>query len=66
MILLPDNCLKYVWEEYHALEKFEGKRKKKIRWADREQEFMWANKICYTYDNDKKYQIDYEMSYLLN
>jgi len=55
MIVLPDNCLKSVWEEYHALEKFEGKRKEKIRWADREQEFMWVNEICYTYG--KKEQI---------
>jgi hypothetical protein len=57
MIVLPDNCLKTVWEEFESLKKFENKKKVKIKWGGREQEFIWVNNILYTYDNDKKEQI---------
>jgi hypothetical protein len=56
MIVLKDDSLKSVWEEFFALQKFEGKKKVKMRWANRDQEFTWVNEICYTYDNDKKEQ----------
>lgn len=57
MIVLKDDSLKSVWEEFYALQKLEGNKKVKMRWANRDQEFTWINDICYTYDNDKKEQI---------
>ncbi len=56
MIVLQDESLKSVWEEFFALQEFEKKKKIKIKWGNREQEFTWVNDILYTYDNDKKEQ----------
>jgi hypothetical protein len=57
MIVLQDDSLKSVWEEFFALQKFENQKKVKIKWGNREQEFSWVNNILYTYDHDKKEQI---------
>jgi len=56
MIVLQDKSLKSVWEEFAGLQKLEGKKKMKIKWGNRDQEFTWVNNILYTYDNDKKEQ----------
>jgi hypothetical protein len=47
MIVLQDDSLKSVREEFFALQKLEGPKKMKIKWGNREQEFTWVNNIIY-------------------
>jgi hypothetical protein len=56
MIVLQDDSLKSMWEEYYALKDFEKGNKMSYAWGGRRQRFTWANEISYLYDNMKKEQ----------
>jgi hypothetical protein len=57
MIVLQDDSLKSVWEEYYALKDFEKGNEMSYVWGGRRQRFTWVNEISYLYDNMKKEQI---------
>jgi hypothetical protein len=50
MIVLQNDSLKSVWEEYNGLFAIDGKTAK-MKCAMRNQEFKWVNQIHYHYDN---------------
>ncbi len=55
MIVLKDNSLPSVWEEYKCLKDLEKKNKVKMKWGNRTQHFIWVNEIEYWYgENNKK------------
>lgn len=55
MIVLKEDCLKSVWEEYESLLPLEGdKNRRKNNWKDRKQTFTWVNEIQYTYGPGSK------------
>lgn len=53
MIVLPDKCLKSVWQEYGALKDIEKNNRAKLNYGNRKQEFIWVNDIYYEYGVDK-------------
>ena len=57
MIVLKDNSLPSVWEEYKCLKDLEKKNKVKMKWGNRTQYFMWVNEIEYWYGENKKKKI---------
>jgi len=58
MIVLKDDCLKSVWEEFEGLQKLQTKNHYKMHWVNRRQRFQWVNDIEYYWGpNGKKKQI---------
>ncbi len=57
MIVLQDNSLKSVWEEFNALKDLEEDNKVNHIWGNRYQKFTWVNEISYLYDKMRKEQI---------
>jgi len=57
MIVLQDDSLRRVWEEYHGLLPLQSKHRLKHIWHDRHQKFAWVNDIRYEYEsNDRNHQ----------
>jgi hypothetical protein len=52
MIVLPDQGLPSVWEEFNALKPRQPQLGRS--WRGRQQQFWWVNDILYSYDNDRK------------
>jgi hypothetical protein len=58
MIVLQDESLPSVWEEYEGLRKLEFNNQFEMTWGNRRQSFRWVNDIEYRYgDNQKKKQV---------
>jgi hypothetical protein len=58
MIVLKDDSLKSVWEEFNGLSQLEPNQQADRIWGNRRQHFRWVNDIEYRYDtNQKKKQI---------
>lgn len=58
MIVLQDDSLPSVWEEYKGLNKLESNNQLDIKWGNRRQHFKWVNGIEYYYrDNQHKKQV---------
>jgi hypothetical protein len=57
MIVLQDNSLPSVWEEYTGLKQLESKNHCDMIWGKRRQHFEWVNGIEYSYGpNERKKQ----------
>jgi hypothetical protein len=54
MIVLQDESLPSVWEEYEGLKKIESDKQTTMTWANREQHFQWVNDIDYRYGPNQK------------
>lgn len=58
MIVLQDDSLPSVWEEYEGLRKLEPGRQERRKWGNRRQHFRWVNDIEYRYGpNQRRKQI---------
>jgi len=58
MIVLKDDSLPTVWEEYNGLLDLQSDNHKRLNWGDRKQSFYWVNHIRYEYGpNGKKHLI---------
>ncbi len=59
MIVLKDDSLPSVWEEFDALKNFGDNRNNRHsrKWGSRRQRFIWVNDICYMYDQMRKEEI---------
>lgn len=58
MMVLQNDSLPSVWEEFRGLEQIEGRNRFEQKWGDRRQHFHWVNNIEYCYgQNDRKRQI---------
>ena len=49
MIVLPDDCLPSVWEEYRSLKPLCRAQRLEMTWRGRRQVFTWVNDIAYRY-----------------
>ena len=49
MIVLKDDSLPTVWEEYNGLQDLQSDNYKRQKWGDRKQHFLWVNQIRYEY-----------------
>jgi len=57
MIVLQDDSLPSVWEEYRGLEKLQTKNRLERAWGNRQQRFRWVNGIEYHWGpNERKRQ----------
>jgi hypothetical protein len=57
MIVLQDDSLPTVWEEYRGLRQLERNNQLDRKWGNRKQHFEWVNHIEYRYgNNDRKKQ----------
>lgn len=54
MIVLKQNCLKTVWENFNGLRKIESENTHQAQWGKREQEYHWSNGLEYTYGKNHK------------
>jgi hypothetical protein len=56
MIVLKDDSLPSVWEEFNALKNFDDNRNNRHthKWGNRRQRFIWVNDICYMYEQMRK------------
>lgn len=54
MMVLQDNSLKSVWEEYEGLKKLGGSGTLERVWHDRSQHFEWVNDILYEYGQPQR------------
>ena len=52
MIVLRDNSLASVWEEFHALSALTPGNRHQQHWGGREQRFTWVNDIDYAFRHD--------------
>lgn len=58
MIVLQDDSLPSVWEEFRGLEKLERQNRLQRKWGNRLQRFRWVNGIEYRYgEGERKKQI---------
>ena len=57
MIVLQDDSLCSVWEEYEGLLKLLPENSYKMNWGKRNQRFRWVNDIEYYYDTFKKQRL---------
>ena len=53
MIVLKDNCLSTVWEEFNSLLKSSPENNHQMKWGVRRQQFHWANTIEYDFGNNE-------------
>ncbi|MFH1075658.1 MAG: transposase family protein [Pseudomonadota bacterium] len=57
IIVLKDNCLKSVWEEFEGLKKLQIQNRYQMNWGHRKQSFQWVVDIEYCYgSNDRQRQ----------
>jgi hypothetical protein len=54
MMVLQDDSLSTVWEEYEGLLKLLPENNYKMNWGRRRQHFQWVNDIVYHYDRHKR------------
>lgn len=54
MIVLQNDSLKSVWEDYEGLHKLLPENSHKMKWGKKKQHFKWVNDIWYHYDRHKK------------
>ncbi len=54
MIVLKDDSLSTVWEEYEGLLKILPENNYNKKWGKKKQSFQWVNDIVYHYDRHKK------------
>jgi len=54
MIVLKDNSLPSVWEEYNGLRDCEPGQQAELTWGNRRQHFQWVNDIEYRYGLNNK------------
>ena len=55
MIVLQDDSLPSVWEEYEGLGKLQNNNRLELTWGNRKQRFRWVNDIEYRYgDNGRR------------
>lgn len=58
MIVLQDDALPSVWEEFRGLEPLERQSRLERKWGNRRQRFRWVNRIEYRYgEGERKKQI---------
>jgi len=58
MIVLQDDSLPYVWEEFNGLKSWRTEEHRlSQRWADRQQRFEWQNDIDYHFGENEKRRI---------
>lgn len=56
MIVLKDDSLPTVWDEYHGLRRLKPEQAHRQNWGKRSQQFEWVNDIRYEYGpNDRKH-----------
>ncbi len=55
MMVLKDDKLPQVWNEYNGLCQFESDNTLENIWGDRKQKFTWVNDINYYYGKNQKY-----------
>ena len=55
MIVLKDNKLSQVWNEFYGLNQFESENTLENIWGDRKQKFTWINNIEYDYGKNQQY-----------
>ena len=53
MIVLKDNCLSTVWEEFDSLLKLSPENNHQMNWGVRHQQFHWANTIEYYFGSNE-------------
>jgi hypothetical protein len=58
MIVLKDNSLSKVWEEFHALHALTPEQHYRQNWGNRRQHFYWVNDIRYEYGANARHQLD--------
>lgn len=58
MIVLPDKCLKTVWEDANGLRRLDTTKENTYEqnWGDRRQAFWWANDIEYSYGPNNRHK----------
>ena len=49
MIVLQNDCLPSVWEEYEGLRRLQPENRQSQPWGNRRQQFVWVNEIEYAY-----------------
>ena len=54
MIVLKDESLPSVWEEFHGLNQLEKNNRFAMKWSDRRQRFEWINNIEYCYGPNQR------------
>jgi len=54
MIVLKEDSLSSVWEEYFALKDLDKDNIKIQKWGSRKQNFIWVNDIIYSYGKNEK------------
>lgn len=54
MIVLKDDCLKSVWEEFDGLKKLQVNNRRQMNWGNRKQSFQWVVDIEYYYGSNNK------------
>ncbi|MCC7572787.1 MAG: transposase family protein [Candidatus Methanofastidiosum sp.] len=52
MIVLPQDCLRSVWDEVEGLKKLEKDQTRTYCWGNREQVFWWVNHIDYDFQEN--------------
>ncbi len=57
MIVLKDNCLRSMWEEFNPLKELEEGNKVNKKWGNRKQHFEWVNGLEYWYGDKNKRRI---------
>lgn len=54
MIVLQDDSLPSVWEEFHGLKELQPENQLKRKWGNRKQHFQWVADIEYSYGPNKR------------
>lgn len=54
MIVLQNDSLRSVWEDYEGLRKLLPENNHNMKWGKKKQHFKWVNDIWYHYDRHKK------------
>lgn len=49
MIVLQNSSLPTVWEEFEGLKPLQPNNRRRLRWGERHQSFVWVNEIEYAY-----------------
>jgi DDE_Tnp_1-associated len=55
MIVLKDDSLPSVWEEYFSLMNYQRENQKHQTWGERRQHFQWVNQIRYEFGPNRKH-----------
>jgi hypothetical protein len=58
MIVLKDDSLASVWEEYFSLMNYQRENQKHQTWGERRQHFQWVNQIRYEFGPNGKQYLD--------